>query len=77
MLQVDLLERDFNSSMKTNLLKDVLSYRHLFQYMLDPVHELLRVDKAWEVHCMDDAFTMSIKTLVSAKATNIVINSHP
>ena len=34
------------------------------QYMLDPIHELVRMDWAWEVHCMDDAFTQSLKALV-------------
>ena len=37
------------------------------QYMMDPIHELVRVDQAKEVHCMDDAFTLSLKALVSPR----------
>ena len=63
-LQVDLLESTYNLTTRVRMLKNVYSVKHVFQYMLDPVHELVTVDKTWEVHCMDDAFTMSLKALV-------------
>jgi len=65
LLQVDILESKYPPDARAEMLRGVFSHRHLFQYMLDPIHELLRVDKAWEVHCTDDAFTMSLKSLVS------------
>lgn len=42
----------------------VAQRRHLFQYMLDPVHELLTVDDEGVIHCFDDAFTASIKAVI-------------
>jgi hypothetical protein len=42
----------------------VAHHRHMFQYMLDPVHELLTVDSTGVIHCFDDAFTSSIKAVM-------------
>jgi hypothetical protein len=42
----------------------VARHRHMFQYMLDPVHELLTVDGADVIHCFDDAFTASMKAVM-------------
>ena len=64
--QVDLLDTEYGLPKRAQMLETVYSVRHAFQYMVDPVHELVSVDKAWEVHCMDDAFTMSLKALVGA-----------
>lgn len=42
----------------------VRRHGHVFAYMLDPVHELLTVDRLQHMDCMDDAFTFSIKQLM-------------
>ena len=62
--QVDFLESEYDLVRRETMLKDIFSMRHLFQYMLDPIHELVLVNEAWEVHCLDDAFTMGLKSLV-------------
>ena len=41
-----------------------LQVAHVFQYSLNPVHELIRFDQLWMVDPDDDAFTFTWKAVL-------------
>ena len=41
-----------------------MQIRHVFQYSLNPVHELIRFDKRHAIAQEDDAFTFTWKALL-------------
>ena len=62
---LDLLKQSFNANDALAKLAYIHEVKHLFQYMLNPVHELIRLDQLGLIALEDDAFTMTVKSALS------------
>lgn len=58
---VDYLERAYPVQKRLEMLAKLHEWQRIYQYALDPVHELISFDSLSKVHPMDDAFTLSWK----------------
>lgn len=61
---VSILEKTFDKGNALQRISYIHSVRHVFQYMLNPVHELIRWDQKGRLHQDDDAFTFTMKSVL-------------
>lgn len=61
---VGILEEMFDTGKAVQQISYIYSIRHVFQYMLNPVHELIRWDQRERMHSDDDAFTFTMKSVL-------------
>lgn len=62
---LDILKADFDAHTALDRLKYIREVKHLFQYMLNPLHELIRMDQIGMIAQEDDAFTMTVKSALT------------
>ena len=62
---IDLLLDVFDVDRALDQLRYIWEVKHVFQYMLNPRHELIRFDQLDQIASEDDAFTMSMKAALS------------
>ncbi len=61
---VSILKETFDEGDALQRTSYIHSVRHVFQYMLNPVHELIRWDQRARLHQDDDAFTFTMKSVL-------------
>lgn len=61
---IDILQQRFTPEGAMRKLEYITSIKQIYQYMLDPVHELIRFDQLDVIAREDDAFTMTIKSVL-------------
>jgi hypothetical protein len=61
---VSILEEIFDEGDALQRIGYIHKVRHVFQYMLNPVHELIRWDQKAKLHPDDDAFTFTMKSVL-------------
>ena len=61
---VSILEEAFDTGKAIQKISYIYNIRHVFQYMLNPVHELIRWDQRKKMHPDDDAFTFTMKSVL-------------
>lgn len=59
---IDLLTSAFDAEKALDKLRYISRIKQVYQYMLNPVHELIRWDQLEAVAEEDDGFTMTMKT---------------
>lgn len=58
---IDILTEAFIPDAAVQRLQYIQEIKHIFQYMLNPLHELIRFDQLDQIMFDDDAFTMTMK----------------
>ena len=58
------LAKEFEKKEVLSRIEYIHSIRHIFQYMQNPDHELIRWDRRQTVHPGDDAFTFTMKSVL-------------
>jgi hypothetical protein len=61
---VDYLDRTYPPGRRLKMLAHLHAWQRLFQYSLDPVHELIAFDQVKVVQPVEDAFTASWKAVL-------------
>lgn len=61
---IEVLEDQFEEQTALDQLLYIHQVRHVFQFSLNPAHELIRWDQKQTRHSQDDAFTFTMKALM-------------
>ena len=61
---VEMIEGLFDREKAVQQIQEIHRVRHVFQYMLNPAHELIRWDQRAYMHSDDDAFTFTMKSVL-------------
>lgn len=62
---IDLLTNGFNAEEAMDKLRYISSIKQVFQYMVNPAHELIRFDRLRLIEPEDDAFTATMKAALT------------
>ena len=73
---IDILHEDFKPEHALERLRYIHEVAHVFQYMLNPVHELIRFDQLGAVAPEDDAFTMTVKSALKNMCQRGMLPAH-
>lgn len=73
---IDLLESSFDEADALKRIKYIHKVKNVFQYMLNPAHELIRWDKRSTLEPQDDTFTFTMKSVLRHICSNSTITSN-